>query len=235
MARGHPDHGQAQQTIIINSVSDLGELAARINSPSKFHRGGNVIFLTDFSRGIERMTFSTGLADPDHYLYGGEEVEGGVALCLENTNAELYVRPIELTTIGFELGLALVENVSYFNMSYHFHLGSISDHYGIAFFPGSDKIKFFDNDDNWSDLLSYSFDSYRASWFFNIKLIVDIKNRLYRKLFFNHEFVDMSDESPGSVTGLDDDLQYFSFGVSPTAGKVAKCYINYVVITINEI
>jgi len=51
MASGHPDWGQAQQTGLIATVSDLGELAARLGSIDTFYRTGNVIFLDDFDNG----------------------------------------------------------------------------------------------------------------------------------------------------------------------------------------
>lgn len=54
MAHGHPDYGLEAPTKTIHTVTDLGELAARLSSIDTFDRRGDVVWLDDFESGLQK-------------------------------------------------------------------------------------------------------------------------------------------------------------------------------------
>ena len=59
MARGHPDYGQSAAIATIATVTDLGELAARLGSIVTFDRRGNVILADSFEDTLSAWSSAT--------------------------------------------------------------------------------------------------------------------------------------------------------------------------------
>jgi len=234
MVRGHKDYGEGGETKIIHSVSDLGEHAARTGSINKFHRGGNVIFQTGFENGLNNCGFSSGYGGADYYLTDAQTYSGGVACYLKNMGIDIFVRPIELTKIGFEIAWLPIKNISTLQMSIIYDDSLIAYNYSFYISIPSEVIKVYGSDGNWHTLGSYDFNSPYINLWHIMKGIIDIENLVYDKFLFNHLSFDVSGYEPNQSATSGDKRLYCVFMPNPTSGEISEVIIDDIIITVNE-
>lgn len=113
MASGHPDWGQGQASLLLATISDLGELAARLGSPSTFTRTGNIIYQTEFDEGDVDWTLApVGTGSSAASIVGGAYRSGvrvrlvsGSTIGNATSMSKVFIPPF-LTNAGAEVGMA---------------------------------------------------------------------------------------------------------------------------------
>jgi len=234
MVHGHKDFGQGQEAIIIHTVSDLGELASRLGSPNKFHRGGNVIFQTDFEHGLNNCEFSTGHGGASYYLTDAQTYSGGVACYLKNMGIDILTRPIELTKIGFEITWLPIEDVNSLTFQIIHDDGLIAYKYQFVIWIVAEIVQVYDSAGVGQTISTYDFnDVYINLWNIN-KIVVDIKAGLYDKIYFNDLIFDVSEYEPEETLSSGDKRLTCTFMCNPVVTEIAEVIIDNIIITINE-
>lgn len=234
MPRGHKDYGQGQETEIIHTVSDLGELAARLGSPNKFHRGGNVIFQTSFENGLNNCKFSTGWGGASYYLTDAYTFSGGIACYLKSMGIDIWVRPIELTKIGFEIAWLPIKDVNTIELSLVYDDGLIAYNYNFSIWIVHEIIQVDDSLGVGHTISNYDFNSPYINLWHIMKGVIDIENLVYDKFFFNHLSFDVSGYEPRQSATSGDKRLKCTFIPNPTPANVSEVIIDDIIITINE-
>lgn len=60
MAHGAPDYSNVRKDLAVFRIDDLGELAARLGSPVRYDRRGDVLWMTGFDYGLQEIDPATG-------------------------------------------------------------------------------------------------------------------------------------------------------------------------------
>jgi len=124
MAHGAPDDSNIVKYGLVNRLDDLGELAARLGSPVKYHRRGDVIYIDDFEWGLNGWVTRGTNADRFCQVSNVASLSKGNC-CLLNSGTGGML-PIFITnrhpavnsdTIGFHVGVSLRENIFTFGMN----------------------------------------------------------------------------------------------------------------------
>jgi len=123
MAHGAPDDSNVVKYGLVNRLDDLGELAARLGSPVKYHRTGDVIYLDDFEYSLNGWETEGVNADRFCQISNAASLSKGNC-CLLNSGTggvlPIYIRTrhaaVQGDTIGFHVALSLRSNIATFGM-----------------------------------------------------------------------------------------------------------------------
>jgi len=124
MAHGAPDDSNVLKDGLVNRLDDLGELAARLGSPVKYHRTGDVVYIDDFEWGLNGWV-STG-TNVDRYCQVSNVASLSKGNCCLLNSGSGGLLPIYMTnrhpavkgdTIGFHVSLSLRSNIVTFGMN----------------------------------------------------------------------------------------------------------------------
>ena len=118
MARGAPDDSNVLSPKPIHTVTDLGELAARLGSIDLFDRAGNVVWMDDFEAPLIRWGYSFSGAGSGVYLQStyqlmgnqGVQLIGGSDSYRDASIYRLLAYPL-LGSFGFECAFAFNDQV----------------------------------------------------------------------------------------------------------------------------
>lgn len=241
MSRGHKDYGQGQETKIIHSVSDMGELAARLGSPSTFQRSGNVIFQTDFEHGLadlNQYVMGTGAAID---LMGDRSFTKGISAKLtggsdSGRRARLQKRlhSVETFNCGLEAAFAMDGNVSYFALSIELHDGE--DRYLFQVFGNIEdkELQYYDDTGNKVKIVSDTWGGGELDTWHIMKMIIDLKNKKYLGVFSNAEYYNLLGISGYTNIDTGDASLQFNTWTLSQEGKNGIVYVDNIILTINE-
>ena len=234
MAHGHKDFGQGQEAQIVHQVSDLGELASRLGSPNKFHRGGYVIFQTDFENGLNNCDFSSGWPGATYWLTDAETYSGGVACFLQDMGIDIYTRPIELTKLGFEIAWIPIDEVDSVEIVIYHDDAVVVRKYRIIISLADEAVKVTDDLGANIEISDYDFnDPYIVMWQIS-KLVVDLENEVFDTFYYNDQQFDISAYEPQEFATSGDKRLRCTFSTNPNAMEVSEVIIDNIIITINE-
>ena len=234
MVHGHKDFGEGQATQIIHSVPDLGELASRLGSPNKFHRGGNVIFQTDFEDGLNNCDFSSGWPGASYHLTDAETYSGGVACFLQDMGIDIFTRPIELTKLGFELAWIPIDEVDSLEIVIYHDDAVVVRKYRIIISLSEEAVKITDDTGANIEISDYDFnDPYIVMWQIS-KLVVDLENYQYDTFYYNDLEFDITTYEPQEFATSGDKRLRCTFSTNPNLMEVSEVIIDNIIITINE-
>ena len=241
MARGHKDYGQAQDTVIIHTVADLGELAARLGSPDVFQRSGNVIFMTDFENGIDDM-----IKDPQGTgsridLMGDRAYSGSCSARLiggSDGGQRAYLtkkfHTVETNHMGIESTFSLNEDCEYFSIAMSIRDGVTRWVYQIFAAINDGEFQYYDSAGARIKLCDFDWGNNDLDHWHTMKLVVDLENDVYLRAYYNEEFFDLNTLIPWSVASADDPrLDMYGWTLSQAA-KNGIAYMDNLIITINE-
>lgn len=114
MAHGAPDDSDVAKLGFICRLDDMAELAARLGSPVKYNRFGDVVYCDDFETGLGGLELSEVEPYGSIRLDTQYSLSGGVSLRLDTGDAGpflVYVThnnaPIETEKIGFAIAFQM--------------------------------------------------------------------------------------------------------------------------------
>jgi len=199
MSHGYPDYGVGAEIANIHRVTDLGELAVRLGSPSFFDRRGYVFWYDDMESGINRWEITTAGSgskvetSPDYKLSGGYSM-----MLYAGIDGTPYAQAIAyspypvLSKIGLEAAIAFGGAPLYIRMDLHFHDGSWWYSYNLRWFPTSGLVQILDDSGNYATVLTSEGITDTPQLFNIIKLVVDPQRGHYHRLILNSSEVDLS-------------------------------------------
>ena len=124
MAHGAPDDSNVVKHGLVQRLDDLGELAARLGSPVKYHRRGDVLYIDDFEWGLNGWHTTGTNADRFCQVSNVASLSKG-SCCLLNSGTggglPIYLRTyhpaVSGDKIGFHVAISLRSNILAFGMS----------------------------------------------------------------------------------------------------------------------
>lgn len=196
MSRGQKDYGQYAVKEVTASLSDMGEVAARLGSIVTFDKRGDVIDFDNFEEPLLKWdTYATGSATWP-YLYS-EDAKSGSQSILLNSGAIAgdYVRIRKGYSVlaSKKLGIEISFGCDYGNDYLYLRLTYFDDTNGyiteVKLDLKNNKAYILDEDDNYTEIGVIDVRTKRDFLYYSMKLVVDFDTLKYiRFLFANTEF-----------------------------------------------
>jgi len=219
---------------------DDAELAARLGSIVTFDRRGNVAWMDDFEgSSLKWFQFGHGPAWSvdlvnKRALTGSQSC---MLTCASTGRYEAYISRYQTLTvpgkIGLEVHFAIDEDISYIEIKLHVITGDIRYEGYLHLYPGTAKIQYKVDDTTWADALTDLYFDNTTYFYHDLKIVIDTDAKKYHRLIFGERTKDLSaiplysEASSGERIGY----QITAYGA---AGKLAKCYVDNVIVTQNE-
>lgn len=245
---GLPDYSQPKpvgQVPVgpIHTLSDMGELAARLGSPITHDRRGDVIWIENFEGQFDSGRWQKSGTGDYTIEQSAITSRNGTFSCrlLTDTDEDDYCRLLRyspypvLGHIGLELSFTLPLNFKYIQIEMHLYDETNIIAARIRYHLQDKKIEFVNSDNAWADLatevnlLSHN----TLSLWHTMKLVADFDNRQYTRFILDSTEYDMSDFgiNAASNTTYAHLLTYiYAYNYSATA----PVYIDDVICTQNE-
>jgi len=241
MAHGGPDWGGSTPTDYTHPISDIGELAARLNSIDRFDRRGNVVFLDSFEEGLAHIQYQT---------YGGNSfVElrrnitrtGQWAAYLFDDVAGLGQIQLfhslgicNATRIGVEVSLTVSANTWYVRWSFDYYSGANFYAFNVRYDHVNSLLAYYNNAGGFTTFATgVTLRTVDVTWHTG-KLVANLITHKYVRFILNEVEYDLANidcysgasaQTPHLVPGLAPERQ---------VGVSADWYVDDWIVTINE-
>jgi len=214
MSRGYPDYN-APRTAIGSVSFDSAELAARLGSLSKINRMGNVVYQESFENGLNGWNIYTG-SNQKVEVVSSTVFEGGTCLKFKaldaiNTYSHIFklLPLLDYKSFGLEFtfgwkysasgSVPFVIEVRHYQISKYYN-------YKVYIDPNNDLVRIYtltgSPPDSYVTVLA-DIGSYIAGLnlhsFHTAKIVLDLENTLYKRMYFDQYSVDLSGYSPLEV------------------------------------
>lgn len=241
MAHGQPDYGQYAAKSTVYSLSDLGELAARLGSIVTFDRRGDIIFADDFSKGLAPYR-TTGSGTGNSVAQAALHTKSGgfsVKLTAGSTNArnaqlQKYLPYPVVSNLGVEISFTVHADVDTLLFYLSLYDGATWLNPLIIYVQASGKLQYLSSAGAYVDLAT-GLNLYEQDFMFHtLKYVVDFVNKKYVRCLLDHLSYDMTDiafREAADATGANMAFVFTNFG---EAGKNAVVYADNLIITQNE-
>jgi len=241
MSRGMKDWGMYSPVQGIQKGLDISELATRIGSVVGFDRAGTAIFVDDCSSGLSkwrRIEWSGEKVRPQY----GYNIFGGYSIQLTDDGLDTH-RPEIYTGLPYfsdvQAGFELVGNFVYSRtviiLNLEFDDGANSYQYKVRMSNYAGTLEILDITNTWITIGSFKAISSGGMWTFILKMVIDHKEKKYKKIRLNNQIIDVgsyeayvgSSYAPANIivnliAGYETDT--YSGGIN----------VNTVIVTINE-
>ena len=201
MPHGAPDWSKYRTTSTTYPVLDLAELAARLGTPATFDRRGDVVWMDDFSHGINKWYVTSngvgGTAIPDHLYadvgpYSAKLTTPGTAT--NYTRITHYCHLPLAPTIGLEARIGLWQELHYFQWEIWAYDGSDATYYQIQIDleVQPNLLQYLNSGGTWTTFRT-DFEATGALNSFNYsKLVVDWQAKTYTRFILNDHISDLT-------------------------------------------
>lgn len=224
-----------------HSLQDLGELAARLGSPVRYDRRGNVIWFDDFRAGLAQWTISlSGTGAQAQIGTSYAELSGYNMRLTPGTTSSKYVicdrslNPIELTKMGLEIefGIATAFDTLFFGV--YNYTGTQKQTFVASIDNATGTLWIRDNDGVYKSVASVGnlVDPYGIVH--HLKLVINLKTRACVRLLFDKNEYNISSFSAYvtpqvSVTTFAVTVQIIGSGAASQL-----MLVNHAIVTIDE-
>ena len=242
---GHtaPDWGIAGTTATIYRVDDLGELAARLWSPSTYDRSGNVIWMDDFVKYLNRWSkIGTGTGH-DAYIDGDLAHHGDHSCKLITGDATgnyeyiLHYHPEpKLSKVGIEWWWTLTEGADEQYMYWVLKVAGKTCTVKLRFLYADElwSIEYANDAGGWTELAA-GLDYRTGSTMFHAnKLVADLVDEQYVRLSIDGTDYDMSDIPIYTDTGETQGWMSVQIGIVTAGDSNLSMWVDSVILTQNE-
>jgi len=241
MASGHPDWGQAQQNSLIASVSDLGELAARLGSLVTYSRTGNVLWLSDFADGL--IGFDTSVqgagsavsADTSTAFRGGACVK-----LLTDTGASDFAqvrKPLTLPRagqVGFEIGVAMASSRGAFDVEMIVLAGGSQYNFAVRLSKEDQTLSYLNSGGTFTVFETAQLVPITSTLFHVLKLVVDPDTQKYARFIMDQETFDLTGIAGQLVGASSFEQVTIKADLNAEGGLACTAYVDCPIFTINE-
>jgi len=241
MAHGAPDDSNVLKEGLVYRLDDLGELAARLGAPVKYHRTGDVIYIDDFEWGLNGWeTVGTNVDRFCQVSNLASLSKGNCCLLNSGTGGVLpiYIRNRHAAvlgdTIGFHVALSLRANILTFGMNMYVYTEAQYHKFSWAWIKATSQLycKTTAGADSSIDAALGLYES--NTLFHHFKMVVNQTTGYYVGLYVDDVFYDLSDVpawtvAPGEVKHVT--TYIINSGDGVLAAEIA---LDDFVITVNE-
>ena len=238
-----PDYTTKYKLTKVFSSVDINELAARLGSIDTYDRRGNVLWWDDFNETVNKWlvlygggdgTWAVDTAQPHWTKQCGKlTTDPGAA-----SYAEIYKRlfyPVNSIIAG-EWLFAIGEKTSSIDIIIYNEFDGIAKAANLRLNVADSKFQMYNLDiHDYEDLPggSYLFQN-DLSFYYPLKLSIDLANNKYKTLLFAGETYDLSDYSLTDIASLGFDYVECGLMLTTVGGGAAVLYINGFIATYYE-
>ena len=200
MPRGAPDYSNVRTAQPIHRLDDMSELAARLHSPSVYDRGGKVVFLSRFGRGLGQFGLSTPrdagtiVPSPTTFLTGPFSMK----FTTSDVSSEVFTAwvriPVleETTKLGLEAAFCIPDGEVGVGIKIAVFDAPARYEYDLTYWSDVDQLRF--TPEGPGEIVDEDLALYEglAAWH-RIKLVVDLDTKMYVRGTLNENVYDLSE------------------------------------------
>lgn len=199
MARGQPDYGMYASKDVSASISDMGEVAARLGSIVTYDKRGDVVDFDNFEGPVlswQTCTFVAG----DYVKLDSTSVKSGCqAVKLHCEDADIAFGRLEKgiallssRRLGIEISFSNLTTAPYFDFRMFRETGTLQQRAWLRINFEDRQIALYDKDGNWLDVLATGHFRIVPHTYHTVKLVADFTAETYSRLLFNERELDIS-------------------------------------------
>ena len=242
MAHGAPDDSNVLGGVDVRRGDDLSELAVRLGSVVRYHRGGNVLLAEGFEEGLSGWDTNGDGAGREVVISNDRSFTGGYS-CRITSGTGLepfmgimkYMPPVGECLIGLQTCFSLNSHVSYLDFKITYGKPGLGSYFSIKYDHVHGTLSYEDTTAAWDEFASPGvlYDGL-GNWH-NIKLVVDMVTGSHVKAYLDGHAYDMTGLMPRTGAWLPGPflgVYLYVHGKSADSGIV---YFDNVVATYNEV
>lgn len=192
MPRGAPDWGLWGPAQASGLMDDEGELAARLGSPVRWDRRGDVLYQTSFENGLEGWVTDGVGAGTSVDLYTGIALTGAYSIRLIKGDGDggisgihRFIAPLVISKYGLEVGFTVTEFLRYFTISLTIDLNTVPYMGRVRYDPGATALQYSDINGIWQPIDPAFTLLPIVGLFYKVKLIIDATDLTYTRVLIN--------------------------------------------------
>lgn len=223
------------------AMFDMGELAARLGSPSLYHRGGITVYQTDFRRGYgEWLTGGSG-GTPTFGLYAGHSLNSGYVLKMQTGGSGLNTAvlnmglpALEATSMGIEVGVRFPLQFADFTIELLREIGSTQHRGLLRLDEDNNQVQYGPSTGGLATIISGWSSTGTAPRTTYAKLIVEWEADEYEQILVDNEAVNLDGEGLRDTGTGTNDPHEIVLTLGGRDGQQDYCYIDHIIITLAE-
>lgn len=239
MARGYRDWGKIKKETAVSAVADLGDLAVRLGSIVSFDRRGDVWWMDSFEDGVAGWVVTsspasgTGVQSTDYARHKGNSLKATTPDSAGGWVAIQHWEALGFTgKIGFEIALMSMGELLFLQLQLDVLDGSRNWRGLVRLDVVGKEWEYQDAGGDWQPVATGVVFPEVETLFNLTKLVVDLTEHEFVRLLFNvdeWELGGLPMRDMGSTSGV-----YSRFSVSLAADEDIACYLDTVILTVNE-
>jgi len=209
MPRGQRDYGLYAPTEVAASISDMGEVAARLGSIIIYDRRGMVVDYDNFEDPLLKWDRLTGVAG-DYVRHDSFNARSGSQsvklLTIADVDGEAGIEKsfqvLRATRLGFEYSFCSLSSGQYLDIEIDIYDGVRKHDVGVRIDNAAltPAIWLWDDTGAWKRVIEVTWQLEDVDWLFHtLKFVVDFSTDHYIRLMFNRDEYDISTELCQSV------------------------------------
>lgn len=228
----------------VNSVSDIGELAARMGGPDIYDRRGNVIFVDNFEDGINNYTYALGAGAGSAAVWTHEQsASGGYCLKLYGGlgTASSFTRQWATlnmdSNMGLEVSIAMPAFPNFpqlLTIMVVYNDGTTQHNAGARFDNTLGQAFYYNSAGLWVLGNQGAFIPTGGTVFSNLKAVLNLKKNKYVRLMFNQNNINIDYLYSQSLPFLSIPYAYVTVTAQSSPGINSYAYFDNIIITVNE-
>ena len=241
MARGLPDAGNVVKEHGLVSLDDMAELAVRLGSPVRYHRGGDVVFIDGFEFGLQRWELSLFAPDSSITLRSDRSLTGGVSVdCDSGVGAPRTCKMVAYTAplVSDLLGVHWAFSIGVVSESIHFDFIMYGENTQVIFRVIYDKptgmLQIRDHDGNPQDVGSVGELTANNYYYHHIKMVVNQETDSYVRIVLDNVNYDVSMFKGERIAPPSSPRVDIAVRLEGNALEHTEVWIDDVVVTMNE-
>jgi len=227
----------------IYTLSDMGELAARLGSIVTFDRRGNIIWMDDFESGLSQWRQ---VGDRDAEWNGNQAKNGGFccklitpAVAGGSCGIERYIGFPALSPMGFEFSYSDDDTAGVPRSLWILVVldsGSYRYTTGIFYDVMNGKLRYTSGNGSLQDIPggAYYMSTFFPGEFDTLKFVADFTTAKYKRLLINSQTFDVSALSFQKVALESAPRMSIDIELRTNEAVAAVCYIDDAIVTLNE-
>jgi len=226
---------------VIHGLVDNGELAARLQSPVKYDRRGDVVFMDDFEGSALHWSTGGGGANNVQALSTAWARDGSQSCILTAGEGVLgqayiykYLGIINPGKVGLECSFTMNANTTTFVVAFLYYDGTNLHRGAVRYDNANSKWEYLDSTATYQDLLTSVVLRTTNSPFHTCKLVFDTDKDEYERFLYNNVETSMDGISIYKTADATDPLILIQLIHVSTHASVQSIYVDNVILTQNE-
>ncbi len=241
MARGQKDYAGSSQKTVGATLSDMGELAARLGSIVTFDRRGDIILLDDFEDPLMKWNLSgealgfAGRLDQTGAKTGSQCLKiTSPADTDKNVAANRRIDYVGAPRLGQEVSFSRLSSVGYIENRMDVFTGSRKVEFRLKYDQDAGTLSYYDVDGAWQVLASGLTLAVASFYYWTWKLVGDATEEKYARALLGSREHDLSSiAAKASDDTTEASVLVFITSASVNAEARSVLYDHYI-LTMNE-